>query len=52
LAGILQLRGGFSDNNFDGGLGVQLGFFGLDYSYAMDDLSFSYNHYAQLKFIF
>jgi len=52
LAGIFQLRGGFSDNNFDGGAGVQLGFIGLDYSYAMDDLSYSYNHYGQLKIVF
>jgi len=52
LAGILQLRGGYSDYNFSGGVGIQLGFIGLDYSYAMDDLSYTYNHYAQLKIVF
>jgi hypothetical protein len=52
LVSIFQLRGGFSDGNFDGGAGIQLGFIGLDYSYAMDDLSYSYNHYAQLKIVF
>jgi hypothetical protein len=52
LASIFQLRGGFSDGNFDGGAGIQLGFIGLDYSYAMDNLSYSYNHYAQLKIVF
>jgi len=52
LAAILQLRGGFEDDNFDGGFGIQLGFFGLDYSYAIDNLTYSYNHYAQVKLVF
>ncbi|HTA75905.1 MAG TPA: hypothetical protein VK791_01970 [bacterium] len=52
LAGILQLRGGFGENNLSGGAGIQLGFVGLDYSYAMDELSYTYNHYAQFKLVF
>jgi len=52
LAGILQLRGGFADGNFSGGAGIQLGFVGFDYSYAFDDLSYSYNHYGQFKLVF
>jgi hypothetical protein len=52
LAGILQLRGGFANNNLAGGAGVMFGFLGVDYSYAMDDLSQSYNHYAQLRLAF
>lgn len=52
LANFLQLRGGFSDNHFVGGAGLQLGFFGLDYSYAMEDLTDAYNHYVQIKMIF
>ncbi len=51
LAGIFQLRGGFAENNFSGGLGIQLGFLGLDYSYAVDELSDVYNHYGQLKLV-
>ena len=52
LAGILQLRGGFADNNLCGGAGVLFGFFGLDYSFAVDPLSQSYDHYGQLKIAF
>ncbi len=52
LAGILQLRGGFSDNNLNGGLGLMFGFIGLDYSFAVDQLSQSYNHYGLLKIVF
>jgi len=48
----LQLRGGFSDNNFAYGAGIQLGFIGFDGSYAMDDLSDTYNYYGQFKLVF
>jgi len=52
LAGIIQLRGGFSDNNFAYGAGLQLGFIGVDGSYTMDQLSQTYNYYGQLKIVF
>ncbi len=47
-----NLRVGFGDQNFSAGLGILAGFFGLDYSYGVDDLSQSYNHYAQMRFVF
>jgi hypothetical protein len=52
LAGILQLRGGLEYSNFVGGLGIQLGFLGLDYSYGIDPVTEAYNHYAQIKLVF
>lgn len=52
LAGFLNLRTGFGDQNFSAGLGLMAGFFGLDYSYGIDDLSQSYNHYAQMRLVF
>ena len=52
LGGILNLRTGFGDQNFSLGAGLLLGFFGLDYSYGIDDLSQSYNHYAQMRVVF
>ena len=48
--GILQLRGGFSNNNLAGGFGIA--FLGLDYAYAVDDLTQSYNHYISFKATF
>ncbi len=52
LAGILRFRGGLDTGNFVGGIGVQLGFLGLDYSYGIDPVTESYNHYGQLKLVF
>lgn len=52
LAGILFLRGGLDVGNFVGGAGIQLGFLGLDYSYGIDPVTESYNHYGQLKLVF
>ena len=48
--GILQLRGGFSNGNLAGGFGIA--FLGLDYAYAVDDLTQSYNHYISFKATF
>jgi hypothetical protein len=52
LAGFFIPRVGFGDQNFSVGVGLLAGFFGLDYSYAADDISQSYNHYAQLRLVF
>jgi hypothetical protein len=43
LLGLLQLRGGLSNSNWSGGLGIPI--LGLNYAYAVDDLTQSYNHY-------
>ncbi len=43
LLGFLQLRGGVSNSNLSFGFGVP--FMGLNYAYAEDDLTQSYNHY-------
>ncbi len=48
----VQLRAGFGNQALSGGLGLAFGFFGLDYSYGSDDLSQSYNHYLQTRFVF
>ncbi len=48
----LQLRGGFGDQALSAGLGIVLAVFGLDYSYATDDVSQAANHYAQMRLIF
>ncbi len=45
LWGILQLRGGVTNGNLCGGLGLPLG---IQYAFAVDNLSQSYNHYLQL----
>jgi hypothetical protein len=50
LAGLLELRGGISDSNLSAGVGIP--FLGINYAYAMDDLSQSYNHYIQLSAAF
>jgi hypothetical protein len=52
LAGILRFRGGLDTGNFVGGVGLQLGFLGLDYSYGIDPVTEAYNHYGQLKLVF
>jgi hypothetical protein len=52
LAGIIRLRGGLDTGNFVGGVGLQLGFLGLDYSYGIDPVTEAYNHYGQLKLVF
>jgi len=52
LAGFFNVRAGFGDQNFSFGAGLMAGFFGLNYSYGVDDLSQAYNHYAQLSFVF
>ena len=49
VLGFMQVRGGFSNNNLSAGVGVP--FLGLDYAFAVDDLSQSYNHYLQFKVI-
>jgi hypothetical protein len=46
---FLQLRGGFSNGNFSAGLGLPL--MGLDYAYAVDDLTQVYTHYLQFKVV-
>jgi hypothetical protein len=45
LLGILQLRGGITNGNLCGGLGLPLG---IQYAFAVDNLTQSYNHYLQL----
>jgi hypothetical protein len=49
---FLNLRAGFGDQNLSAGLGFIAGIFGFDYSYGVDDLSQSYNHYVQMRFVF
>ncbi len=43
LLGVFILRGGVSNSDLSGGLGIPI--LGLDYAYAKDDLTQSYNHY-------
>jgi hypothetical protein len=50
VLGFLQLRGGVSNSNFGCGFGVP--FLGLDYAYAVDDLTQSYNHYLNFQVVF
>ncbi len=50
LVGLLQLRGGLSNSNLSGGLGIP--FLGLNYAYAVDDLTQSYNHYLSFTAAF
>jgi hypothetical protein len=52
MGGFFNVRTGFGDQNFSVGAGLMAGFFGLDYSYGADDLSQSYNHYLQTRFVF
>ncbi len=47
LLGFLQMRGGLSNSNLSVGFGVP--FLGMDYAYAVDDLTQSYNHYLSFK---
>lgn len=47
VLGFLQVRGGFSNNNLSAGLGIP--FLGIDYAYAVDDLTQDYTHYLQFK---
>lgn len=44
---ILVLRGGVSNSDLSGGVGIP--FLGLNYAYAVDDLSQIYTHYLQFK---
>jgi hypothetical protein len=47
LLKILILRGGLSNGNVCGGAGLP--FLGLDYAYAVDDLTQVYTHFLQFK---
>jgi hypothetical protein len=49
LIGILQLRGGMTNSNLCGGLGLPLG---IQYAFAVDTLTQSYNHYLQFDLAF
>ncbi len=49
LWGILQLRGGVTNDNLCGGLGLPLG---IQYAFAVDTLTQSYNHYLQFDVAF
>jgi len=49
LLGILQLRGGVTNDNLCGGLGLP---FGIQYAFAVDNLTQSYNHYLQFDVAF
>ncbi|HEV2353012.1 MAG TPA: hypothetical protein VGR89_02115, partial [Puia sp.] len=49
LAGIVQLRGGVTNGNLCGGLGLPLG---IQYAFAVDNLTQSYNHYLQFDVAF
>lgn len=50
VLGFLQLRGGVSNSNFGCGFGVP--FLGLNYAFAVDDLTQSYNHYLSFGVAF
>jgi hypothetical protein len=52
LAGFFNTRLGFGNQNLSFGAGITAGFFLLDYSYAADEISQAYNHYAQMQFVF
>lgn len=49
LGGILQLRGGITNDNLCGGVGLPLG---IQYAFAVDNLTQSYNHYLQFDVAF
>lgn len=49
LGGILQLRGGVTNSNLCGGLGLPLG---IQYAFAVDNLTQTYNHYLQFDLAF
>lgn len=49
LLGILQLRGGITNDNLCGGVGLPLG---IQYAFAVDNLTQSYNHYLQFDVAF
>jgi len=49
LWNILQLRGGLTNGNLCGGLGLPLG---IQYAFAVDNLTQSYNHYLQFDVAF
>lgn len=49
LFGILQLRGGITNDNLCGGLGLPLG---IQYAFSVDNLTQSYNHYLQFDVAF
>jgi hypothetical protein len=50
LLGFLQLRGGLTNDNLSGGIGLLP--LGLDYAYAMDNTTQSYNHYLEFNVLF
>ena len=47
VLGIVVLRGGLSNNKLGGGLGIP--FLGLDYAYAVDNITQVYTHNLQFK---
>lgn len=49
VLGFLQLRGGITNDNLCGGLGLPLG---IQYAFAVDNLTQSYNHYLQFDVAF
>jgi hypothetical protein len=49
LGGILQLRGGITNDNLCCGVGLPLG---IQYAFAVDNLTQSYNHYLQFDVAF
>ena len=49
ILGFLQVRGGFTNNNLSAGVGIP--FLGLNYAYAVDNLTQSYDHYLQFQLI-
>lgn len=49
LEGIVQLRGGITNDNLCGGVGLPLG---IQYAFSVDNLSQSYNHYLQFDVAF
>lgn len=49
VLGILQLRGGITNDNLCGGVGLPLG---IQYAFSVDNLTQSYNHYLQFDVAF
>lgn len=49
LGGIVQLRGGLTNDNLCGGVGLPLG---IQYAFSVDNLTQSYNHYLQFDVAF
>ena len=49
LLGILQLRGGVSNEDLSAGVGIP--FLGLEYAYAVDDLNKVYTHFLEFRVV-